>query len=545
MVQMAFRSEQQQATHLLIDDYLRTSFSHRRNNQVRRVNNNTDTRQSSKSSDINNDKTHNGNNQDLFHMNVGNKSTSSKSSNSSDLKHDMTQSSSYNPDTKRPAKSLQISTSSALLPEQQQFKRSSPQHNAIRLPTIDVLSVGSRLLPHLQATQRATFGSHKAVRHFYGATEDDDSETECGKRLSRKDAVRIAMHCRTGHQSKHPILAKLVKRFIEKTKLAKKQNPSGWLCAQKRPLDGFMNMIKNYQYVSNGNNTNLPDYLLVLDDDSWVNLDHMLHQVTKEYPVTQPQVVAGCLIVMDDFIDFTFPHGGFGVLFNRMALERFLQPLHCGNEYQDQGQNHTNITSSPSLTRSSSSQTMSPEHLEPPFAWDEKKGKDFERLACWRLKQNGIGERSLFRNGMSVATLMHKYATDQPYNKHSHWNDAGYCLHSDTAWAYFVNYYHLAVQPKHRHFAKRESTGKRYKDGFSLSDRFVGYNQSQIKFWDKDMGNPDMWRQCRNGNDLAPFPINGNDNCGQDAHFCHRITHSHMQHLHEINRKRFPIHYHP
>ena len=49
---------------------------------------------------------------------------------------------------------------------------------------------------------------------------------------------------------------------------------------------------------------------------------------------------------------------------------------------------------------------------------------------CEKIQKDQIGERALFREGMSLVNLMHAYAIHQPFSNFTNW-DIGYCLHSD------------------------------------------------------------------------------------------------------------------
>ncbi|KAL7579646.1 hypothetical protein ACA910_021798 [Epithemia clementina (nom. ined.)] len=443
---------------------------------------------------------------------------------------------------------------------------------------IDILSVGSRHLPDQQAAQNDTFGSHPAVRYFYAATEADDVEVQCDVRLNPRLALQVARHCRraVNHPNYPLLLSKLAERFIRPDKLKSKAHPGGWLCAQKRPLDAFLNMAQKYHYYDDdGDSKNddkfrhMPDYLLILDDDAWVNLDHVVEYFASSSsalpnsswttnnpprPRQLPRVVAGCLIVMNDSLQFTMPHGGFGLLWNREALQRLLQPLFCHHH-----NNHTTATATADAMNPNNPMAKNPAstRVQQPssFNHDADEENVFEQWACWRLQQNSIGELPLFRNGMSIANLMQAYLHNQPYHQIRHWNNnsIGNCLHSDTAWGYFVNYYHLATQPpsnesplvaaappaaapppapenqsrrtrrrrRRQERLRRRQQGQQqeqqqqleaslgltnhssvpttiiqpsFSEGSISSDRLVGYNQSQMQLWGANKGDPNLWR---------------------------------------------------
>jgi hypothetical protein len=86
---------------------------------------------------------------------------------------------------------------------------------------------------------------------------------------------------------------------------------------------------------------------------------------------------------------------------------------------------------------------------------------------CKRVNANFIGERSLFKEGMSVADLMYAYATDQPYSQIANWT-TGYCMHSDWMWGFFVNFYNLSAHDENPYFKDIPQA------------RMVGFNESEI-----------------------------------------------------------------
>ncbi|KAL7579655.1 hypothetical protein ACA910_021806 [Epithemia clementina (nom. ined.)] len=278
----------------------------------------------------------------------------------------------------------------------------------------------------------------------------------------------------------------LAKLFFSVPKLLEKHNPVHWLCAQKRPFDGFIHMMQKY-YDSNkdNNDSNQPssqttsttisttphctqtlllrDYLIVVDDDTWLNLDLIVPQLTMSSPSTDaPTVVAGCMIYTSQFIPyFSFPYGGFGIFLSRPALERLFQPLHCHAKWwptyatDDQNNNNNNTTTtdwSSLLLSSMNNRKNNNKNTTTSFTntllLDDP--DRFEELACRRIWQNGIGERDVYRqeDGQTLAELMHAYVVAKDYANVRDWNQsAGFCLHSDMAWGYFLNYYFLAQPP--------------------------------------------------------------------------------------------------
>mmetsp|Transcript_7183 Transcript_7183/g.9319 ORF Transcript_7183/g.9319 Transcript_7183/m.9319 type:complete len:458 (+) Transcript_7183:81-1454(+) len=371
------------------------------------------------------------------------------------------------------------------------------------LPIVDFVSVGSMKLQDIQNAQHETFGSHKAARHFFRATEETDTEKNCHKDLTMDHLKKVVRFCK-GRREWPVSLNQLRSGFARLQWLQKKKEPLGWMCAQKRPIDGFLKYVQTHGLR---NESNLPDYLVIMDDDTWVGMDNLIDFVPNSYPIDEPRAIAGCMIrkrVHEQ--NFTFGFGGYGLVLNRMALFNFLRPLHCGNV------------------------TVAANPLEE---------TDFEKLFCWRLNQNQVGELPLFRDGMSGADLMDAYTFDNAYLDVEKWSGdgVGFCMHSDWVFGYFINYYHLAK--KHDHHPSFT--------GDVLTDRMEGYNLSEFYDGRQTAAHRGRLRECRNSNDFHEgeknvFP-NGDAYCGPKAHVCHRITSNRMRHLHNKTIELHPHDY--
>lgn len=197
----------------------------------------------------------------------------------------------------------------------------------------------------------------------------------------------------------------------------------GWLCAQKRPIDAL------YQVLTTLTTNNLPDYLLVIDDDTWLHLPILLDLLTAQHPSHQSHLAVGCLIdywdlvpgmesngtiVVPQMLPFrqAFPVGGLGSFWSRGLLENLMQPIHCDTYEKTEG-----------ATASLS---------------------DAQADVCQQLAANLIGEGDVFRDGMSILDLMYHYTFDQTYTDVFEWNDVGFCLHSDMVLGFFVQFYGVA-----------------------------------------------------------------------------------------------------
>lgn len=261
---------------------------------------------------------------------------------------------------------------------------------------IDFISVGSLTKPQLQAAQIRTFGSHSAVRHFFPMTELNDTDSTCYKDLTMVDLETAVEFCKDVEGQSHE--SKLLRKKLRPFQYVRKS--TGWLCAQKRPLDGLHLVLDRYKTES------LPSYLIIMDDDSYFNMNPLVGTLHNAHPPDELFVLSGCTFTFPKEIRFNFPYGGFGSILTRKAIQNLMRPIYCNATKPD----------------------------------------GFTRMACWRLNQNLVGEQKFFRNGMTVADLMHAFSSGLPFTGVDDWDDGvGFCFHSDHAIAYFVGYYHVGV----------------------------------------------------------------------------------------------------
>lgn len=249
---------------------------------------------------------------------------------------------------------------------------------------IDILQIGSNLRPDLMIAQQQSFGTHVSIRHVFNATEDDDDDQLCNSQLTNSNVYEISTFCRHGRQwGPSQYLMRYMRNSYGRPQwLEKKANPVGWLCAQKRPLHGLYKVIQMYR----NHGSELPDHLILADDDTYYNMEEFLKQYVDDTPEL-PLVRAGCLVRTPiHLLNFTIPFGGYGVVFNRPSLETMMEPIQC------------------------------PRHAD----------------VCARIQENQIGEKAVFRDGMALIDLIQAYASYQPYPDFLKGNwTTGYCLHSD------------------------------------------------------------------------------------------------------------------
>lgn len=265
-------------------------------------------------------------------------------------------------------------------------------------PTIDILAVGSLSRIDYLNTQQRTFGSHHLVRHYYPITELNDTDKHCYTDLTSDQYEKVISFCRIFHDPRSNL-----KHHFYANVFRPSSNAVGWLCAQKRPIDAFRLILEKYKSRA----SSIPDYLYLVDDDTYLNMDALVPTFQASYPPDENHLVAGCTYHGKTDAHFIFPVGGMGSMYTRATIEQILKPIHC----QDVA-----ITQDP-----------------------------FIKWACWRLNQNNVGEASFFEDGMSVGDLMISYTSGLPFTKVDEWDQVGYCFHSDHTIAYFFNYYHVSV----------------------------------------------------------------------------------------------------
>ena len=262
----------------------------------------------------------------------------------------------------------------------------------LSLPIIDVLSLGSQSRLDYLVAQQSTWASHSSIRHFFNVTEHDDRDPHCAMSMDKQDVRKRVLQCRKDFQN--GFLRQY--KYMPATWVVRKAHPMGWWCAQSRPGTG---MGKLGTWYRKNSHKDLPDFLLLVDDDTMFHIPMLLHFMKGIDPAI-PRVWAGCLTHLNSKPNRFSPFGGAGTIWSRGAVERSIHPIHC------------NPTTLVENTANSS----------------------FESHVCSRLEENIIMEYALWRDGMSISDLM--YAV---FNNHPN------CFISDHLLGHFVNYYFLST----------------------------------------------------------------------------------------------------
>ena len=157
----------------------------------------------------------------------------------------------------------------------------------------------------------------------------------------------------------------------------------------------------------------LPKYLIMIDDDTYLNMTYIVDTLSKQYSYTQPFILTGCLLRYNKHNLYLFPYGGYATIMTQRVIENLIRPIYC---VSSNIKYHGLISS------------------------------EFNRNVCSRLHQNLIGEQSYFFDGMSVLDLMYTFSSSLLFTKVDEWtNGTGFCFHLDHALGYFLGYYYIGV----------------------------------------------------------------------------------------------------
>ncbi len=208
-----------------------------------------------------------------------------------------------------------------------------------------------------------TWAAHYSVRNFWGVTEEQDYDVECGQQP--RDALGLYL------QSCHTERSGAKFRFSFGTR-PYHRNGWGWFCAQRRPGHALGWLQSMYQDPSN-----IPDILIIVDDDTSLDIEAVQLWMSEAKGPRVGNPCAGRSFSVDGS---PAGIGGAGTFFNRAAIERLSEPLYCDNP------THESMNST-----------------------------------CARLQDNRVGERDVYQQGDSVFDIFFKYSAMVDFCMHSDW----------------------------------------------------------------------------------------------------------------------------
>mmetsp|Transcript_8124 Transcript_8124/g.13457 ORF Transcript_8124/g.13457 Transcript_8124/m.13457 type:complete len:479 (-) Transcript_8124:113-1549(-) len=263
---------------------------------------------------------------------------------------------------------------------------------------IDAVSIGSQFNVAQMEGQAASWGSHWSMRYLFGTTEQDDAHPTCHLNLTDRQFMGISDRCQTKVQYGYNRLRGIRSHYPREKWIAEQGKTKGWLCAQQR----FAHAVgKVGRFYRREGVKSLPDFFFIQDDDTWYGMNKLL-KFFSTHNQSRPYTTAGCTVRWPiQLVNFTFPWGGFGTMMNRHSLERLIKPIYCN-------------------------ETSTDPHTE---------------LVCFRIKENLVGEKMAFQDGMSVSDLMDRHAAMHPYVEYRKWSDPGYCMLGDWVIGHYINNY--------------------------------------------------------------------------------------------------------
>ena len=174
-----------------------------------------------------------------------------------------------------------------------------PDHDHQGL-VVDVLSVGSRTRPEYvsifqskylhqvyffallhvshsdgindqMTAQINTWASHPHVRNFWGINEAQDYDPQCDQ-MDNDSLQSYIQTCQgdMGWQSNNKLERFRQSHFGMASRKGIESRNAGWFCAQRRPGHGLGWLMEMYR-----DSTNIPDVLMIVDDDTAVVRIHL------------------------------------------------------------------------------------------------------------------------------------------------------------------------------------------------------------------------------------------------------------------------------
>ena len=227
-----------------------------------------------------------------------------------------------------------------------------------------------------------TWASHIDIRNYWGFTQLQDYDIDCDF-ASDENVAHLQAHvqmCQESTQYPNEQIRSFVKPHYTRIGETTYRKDPGWLCAQRR-LGRALGWI-SYKYTT----VTIPDILIIVDDDTFVDIDRVKHFMTRMSRSSGQQPLVGAGKVWKGSVLYPFPHGGLGTFFNKEAIQNMVKPVFC-----------------------------------------PLKGYG---IACKNVQYDRLLETEVFREGDSVFDLFYKISAQR-----------NFCLHSDWLMGYMIKFY--------------------------------------------------------------------------------------------------------
>lgn len=233
--------------------------------------------------------------------------------------------------------------------------------------------------------QERVIGSERSVRSFSSISESNTPDPSCSKPLNLTFARTIVSTCNSD-QLVSPGTWLIDKLRGQYSKSAGGDLPQ-WLCEQRRLIKGVSRLL--LQYKPRSGSIELPDFLILLTDTTYFNVRVFRDMVRNiengvkattgvAYNPSSAVGVAGCMksYGLSSGIKFRVPALDFSIIFNRAAVKDLLKPIHCNQD---------------------------------------------RNPVCNVIDDSQVGERDVFKDGMTAVDLMDAIVSTNMQEDFSHW----------------------------------------------------------------------------------------------------------------------------
>jgi hypothetical protein len=192
------------------------------------------------------------------------------------------------------------------------------------LPVIDTVSMGHKQSEAgrltLQAQRESWVTAMPGSRFFFAATESVCFPGCLSQNVTSEERDQICNTDTPAPSSDRPTFWShhMLQSFAKQS--------SGWWCAQKRAAWALRDMM--HLYNSPEMNYSYPDWMLIVDDDTWFN-PSLLPKTLSHMKINIPIAIAPSIIISDNLDEPSLHYGGVGLAVNRVLLKAMNRPIYC------------------------------------------------------------------------------------------------------------------------------------------------------------------------------------------------------------------------
>lgn len=253
---------------------------------------------------------------------------------------------------------------------------SSLEKPKLIIDSISMGNMGEKSQLTLKSQQESWFQALPGSRNFFAATEDICFPECLSNDISSSERNST---CNSHDAPDKPAFWKTLESFHRQS--------MGWWCAQKRTICGMKEVMANYGSPSSP----YPDWLLIVDDDTWMNPHFLPPILEKAVKNDQPLALTPSFGKAVRRGEPSVHYGGAGIAIHREILEAFRMTIDCSS-------------------------------LQPPTT-STTNHSTIQETICERLKIAGYvdGPDPLFKDGTSLLDFMYNMLSRRVSCLHSDW----------------------------------------------------------------------------------------------------------------------------